>query len=534
MRRLTRLAVPLAPAMTICLLTAGCGTGPATSGPNAQGKYVKDGTFTLAISDDLGTFDPYQSNILKQYMKIAYDSMINMRPDGKLVSGLAEKWSATATTATFTLRGDITCSDGTPLTATQVAADLTYIADPKNKSSLYGSQVPATPFTATGDDTARTVTIDMKEPYGFILHTIGLAPIVCGKAMKDRAILKTGSDGTGPFVLTKVTAGQSYTFTRRDGYTWGPGGATTKTPGMPRTVVLRIISNETTAANLLLSGEVNATTIAGEDRHRLTARGLRKIPLAGSGAWLWFNHAPERTTADKRIRQALVAALDTTALVKVNTGGDGTPSQGLAALEPKACPGDTVTGRLPRHDPTAAATLLDQAGWTKNSDGIRTKNGKQLTIDLHYLSALSSFNKPTAELVAEQWKAIGVKTELTGDTLVTMNETMFKTAAFDIYMQGFGVFLPSAMSKYITGPTPPEGVNLAGIDNKTYNDLTAKAITKTPPEACTYWNQAEQALWQETNIAPIANRPTNYFLNKTQAQFMGYETPIPTSIRMLG
>jgi peptide/nickel transport system substrate-binding protein len=531
-RTLTTPSVPLAVTVAACLSASAC-VGGSRGVTGSQGRYAENGTFTMSIGDDLGGFDPYQSNIIKSYYMLAYDSMINIRLDGTLVSGLADKWSADARSATFRLRPDVTCSDGTPLTAGQVAADLTYAADPKNKSSLYGSQVPSTPFTATGDDATRTVKIAMSKPYGFLLHTVGLFPVVCGKGMKDRSILKTSSDGTGPFVLTKVVPGQSYTFTVRKGYKWGPAGATTGAPGTPRTVVLRTVTNETTAANLLLSGQISAANIAGDDQQRLVARGMRKVPQAATGAWLWFNHAPRRPTADTRLRQALVDALDIPALIKVNAGGYGGPSTGLAGLEPKACPGDTVRGRLPAHDTAAADTLLNQAGWIKGPDGIRTKNGRQLTLDLHFVAALSSFNKPTAELVAEQWKTVGIKVKLTADTIVGMNTTMFQTANFDVYMQGYGVFLPSAMVKYIAGPVPPEGVNLAAIDNKDYEKLTDKAISMTPPSACTYWNQAEQALWRAADIVPIANRPINFFLRNAEAQFMGYENPVPTSIRML-
>ena len=249
---------------------------------------------------------------------------------------------------------------------------------------------------------------------------------------------------------------------------------------------------------------------------------------------MWFNHAARRPTADEQVRQALTAGLDIPSLIKVNTGGDGGPSTGLAGFEPKACPGDTVAGRLPKHDPAAAESLLEQAGWTKGQDGIRTKNGRQLTLDLHYVPAYSSFNKPTAELVAAQWKIVGVKVKLTPDTIVAMSQTMFQTTNFDVYMQGYGVFVPSAMVKYIGGPVPPEGVNLAAIKNKDYDEQTAKAITMTPPQACTYWNQAEQALWRAADIVPVANRPTMFFLRNAEAQFMGYENPVPSSIRLLG
>ena len=253
------------------------------------------------------------------------------------------------------------------------------------------------------------------EPFGFLLHTIGLAPIVCAKGLADPDMLKTASDGTGPFILTHVVPGQTYTLKVRKDYKWGPDGASTNAPGTPATVVLRVITQETTAANLLLSGEVNMARVGGEDQERLVARGLRRFDVAGPPAGLRFNQRPGHPTADKRVRQALVQALDLNQVVKVSAGGHGAPATTLVQVEPKPCSGNTVAGQFPRHDAAAAESLLDQAGWIKGADGIRRSNGTPFTIDLHYLPTWTSFEKATVEYIAQEWRAIGVKVKLTAD-----------------------------------------------------------------------------------------------------------------------
>ncbi len=510
-------------------LTAGCG---GHRSENTERGLASNGTFTMAIKDDPGVFDPYRHN-LGGYAGFAYDSLLKLQPDGSFVSSLAEKWKADANAATFTLRQGITCSDGTPLTASQVAADLTYMGDPKNQSPQYGMNIPTVPFTATGQDTTRTVNVVMKQPFGFLLNMISQAPIMCAKGLKDPSLLKTASDGTGPFVLSSVVPGQSYTFTVRKGYAWGPGGAATNVPGTPAKVVLRIISNEATAANLLLSGELNFATISGDDRQRLDAQGLKRLKEQQSGAWLWLNHLGGRPTADIRVRQALVHALDLGQIVKVNSGGTGSAATGLIPLEPRPCTSDTVAGRLPGHDVGAAESLLDQAGWTRGADSTRSKHGKPMTLDLHYWPAGSPFNKPAAELVAQQWQAIGVKVKLSADSATTFSQVMYQTGDYDVYMQGFGYNLPSQMVSYLSGQAPPKGTNLSGIRNKDYDTLTAKANTLVPPAACTYWDQAEQALWRDVDIVPVAKRPAYHYLKNALAQARGYNLPLPTSIRML-
>lgn len=504
-----------------------------SSGVSAQGgRYVTDGTFTMAITDDRGSFDPYRTNLFA-YAKLAYDSLVNLQPDGSFVSGLAEKWSADARTASFTLRPGITCSDGTPLTASQVVADLRYLGDPKNQSVQYGVTIPTIPFTATADDASRTVKVVLQSSFGFLLHTIGSVPIVCATGLADPASIRAASDGTGPFVLDKVVAGQTYTFTIRRGYSWGPGGASTSAPGTPAKIVLRVVPNEATAANIVLAGEANLVRNSTEDKQRLDARGLKNFDVLQPGPWLRFNQRDARPAADKRVRQALVGALDLGQVVKVNTGGRGRPATGVVAIEPDPCPGDTLSGQLPVHDAAAAESLLDQAGWKKDADGVRRKDGLPLELDLYYVTALSGFDKPTAELIAEQWRLIGVRVNLSTTTPVAYNKVMYETGNWDVFLASAVFNLPSQAARFVSGPLPPDGLNGSGIHNVRYDALVAKAQSLTPPTACTYWHQAEQALFRDVDVVPIANQLWTYYLYKAEARAAGRDVPIPTSIRVL-
>ncbi len=514
-----------------CLVAAGCsGAANQPSDRNAA-KYAAGGTFTMVLHDDRGNFDPYQTNILN-YAKFAYDSLVNLQPNGKFATGLAAKWSVGVKSATFTLRAGVTCSDGAPLTASQVAADLTYLGDPKNKSVLYGVTIPAVPYTVTANDAARTVKVTLSKPFGFLLQTIGQTPVVCPKGLKDPNRLKFASDGTGPFVLTEVVPGQSYTFMVRKGYTWGPNGASTSAPGTPAKVVFKVLRNETTAANLLLSGEVNMARITGEDRARLDARGLAKFQRPTPGAWMQFNQFAERPAADRRIRQALVQAVDLGEVVKVNSGGTGKPATGLINLVPNVCADDTVSGTLPKYDAAAAEALLDQAGWTKGDDGLRRKAGRPLELDLLYVPEWSIYNKPTVELVAKRFEHIGIKAEIVATTLAELPKYLYQSRNWDIFLEGNGLNLPINAVPFYSGPVPPKGLNFSGVNNSAYNALVAKAKALPIPEACTFWKEAEQTLFRNIDVVPIVNRPEQWFMHKAEATFAGYDRPLPISIKL--
>ena len=66
-----------------------------------------------------------------------------------------------------------------------------------------------------------------------MLNSISNLPMVCESGMKDRASLKNQTAGTGPYVLAKANPGVDYVYKVRDGYTWGPDGATTAENGTP-------------------------------------------------------------------------------------------------------------------------------------------------------------------------------------------------------------------------------------------------------------------------------------------------------------
>ncbi|TDC53276.1 ABC transporter substrate-binding protein [Jiangella ureilytica] len=527
-------AVLLVAFAAACLATAcGATSDDDTGSTGGSASYAIDATFTIGLRDDPGTFDPYHSQLIFGEAYLAYDSLLNLAPDGEFVSGLAETWTADANGATFTLREDVTCSDGAPLTASDVAAAITFVSDPANQSPQYGVYTPTVSLTATGDDAARTVEVTVAEPFGFLLHTVGQLPIVCARGLADPDLLRTESDGTGPFVLTDVVPGQTYTFTRRDDYAWGPDGAGTDQPGMPKQVVLRIVTNESTRANLLLSGEINFALITGRDWQRLDAQGLDKVVVPSSGAWLWFNQVDGRVTQDKKVRQALVQSLDFEELVAVSTGETGSLSDGLITAEPKACPGDTVSGQLPGFDVAASEALLDEAGWAAGADGLRAKDGVPLTIDLHFVPSITPDYQPAAELVAQKWEELGIRVELTSDTFTTMNQFMFETSDYDVYLGGFGFGLPHQAVPYLSGPVPPDGTNLSGLHNAEYEELVAQAQALTPPEACEYWGRAEQALFRNLDLVPISNRPWPFYLQHAEARTSSTNFPVPTSMRVL-
>ncbi|MGH3301407.1 MAG: ABC transporter substrate-binding protein [Streptosporangiaceae bacterium] len=522
-------------AVVMCgLALAATACGSSAKSPAATSNLNTGGTLTELISSDPGNLNPLQTvnGTTRSVDFYSYDPLINQIASGQLVSGLASKWQQAGNTYTFTLRRGVTCSDGSALTASTVAANVSYIANPANKSPLLGLFVPPG-AKATADDAASTVTITLAGPFPFFLNDLASFGIVCAKGLADPAILAQGTDGTGPFTLTGSVPGEQYTFAVRRGYHWGPAGASTDVAGMPGTIVLKVVTNMTTAANLLLDGQANAAgSVTGPDTKRLAAAHLFKaggtlVPLGE----LWFNQAAGHPGASETVRQALLMALNLPQVGTVLTQGQGVPAAGLVTVTPKACSGNTVAGNLPTYDPAKARTLLDQAGWTAGPGGIRAKAGKQLAISILYPTDVGGDPASAFELAAQEWGNIGVKVTLQSNTSTGEEGVLFGPGTYDVVDIALGVTVPSEAVPFLSGPVPPAGTNFAHIDNSAYNTLVAQAAAKRGATGCPQWNQAEVDLFKAADIAPFENEAVPAWGKSATFQVLA-GLIVPTSLRL--
>ncbi|GII90420.1 ABC transporter substrate-binding protein [Sinosporangium siamense] len=515
------------------LLAAACGGG-GESGGGGNVASAENATFTAAIGADPGLLDPATGvlSITNFALKFAYDSLVH-NEDGKVVSGLAEKWDVKPDSVTFTIRKDVTCSDGSKVTPSQIAQNFTHIADPATKSPIYGVLVPAG-IVAKADDAANTVTISTPKPYSFLLDAASGIYIVCGKGLEDRSLLAKGTSGSGPYTLASSVSGDNYTFTKREGYTWGPGGKGNSEPGQPGKVVLKVVPNEQTAANLLISGEVNSVKVFGEDRPRLEAApGLtRSVGGAGNGQF-FYNQKDGLPGSELEVRKALTQAVDLQELGKIATGGKGRPVNGLGIEGMEPCTDDSVTGALPAFDPAAAAAALDAAGWKTGADGIRVKNGKRLTIRYVYGTTRGAGIVAGAEYLAGVWKKAGVEVKLNGIIDTKLAEVLNSSGDWDVIWLPIGVTNPSQLMGFFSGPSAPKGANFGHLDNKTYVEKATEALKTPGPEGCKLWAEAERALFTNFDLIPVVEN-TVLFANKGATNKFFGDQIVPTSIRMTG
>lgn len=515
---------------SLVLTSCGGGNGGADRSRTAP---LKDGTFVVSLASDPGNLDPqmnatYAPAFLAAF---AYEGLVS-RVGEEIVPNLAESWEDSPTEVTYTLREGVTCADGSPLTVETVARNYQYIADPDNQSPLLGGSVPVGTAVSSDAD-ARTVTITVPTPSSFLLATTGSVPIVCEKGLSDRAYLAHNTDGTGLFALSETVANDHYLFTRREGYTWGADETTSETLGVPKEVMVKIIANQTTAANLLLDGELTATVSNGPDRGRLMAAGFEAVTSPGPLIQMWFNQLASRAPSDPRVREALSVALDVPQVAAIAGGEWGIPPTRLAAAAPSACGARTVPEEPPAPDIDAANSLLDEAGWTMGDDGIRTKDGEPLTLklvwdrDLGDPAAISS----AAEYAVAAWRDIGVDAKAEEVTGAGIGEVLFQTSDYDVSWIPIVVSYPSHFMRFVSGPTPPDGTNFPNANIPGIDDMIAAANLLTAGDSCPAWDEIETLYLEDHAVVPVVDSD-NAILARHATFRMNGLTIAAASIRM--
>ncbi|MFI5430692.1 ABC transporter substrate-binding protein [Rhodococcus baikonurensis] len=530
-----RSACAIAVVIVGALSVASCS---GASGGSTSGEYASDGTFVTTIKEDPGNLNPLVTNKVAAQIvgAYAYDSLVDIETTpGQVRSYLAESWEEMPQKVSYTLHQGITCSDGASFTARSAADNINWIADPANGSSLRGKVVPASAVaTAQGN----TVTVETSEPAPFLFNSIGSLKLACSGALADPNSVKTASNGTGLFEITEVVANDHITLKRRSGYAWGPNGETTsETVGVPKTVTIKIVTDPSTTANLLLSKGVNAATVTGADEERMETAGLESRSYVTMTDQFIFNQFDGTPAADPAVRKALLQAADLDAYTKIATASKGERAQSLAVIEPRACRYDSVEGSLPPVDTASAAKTLEAAGWAVDADGKRSKDGRPLEISVVYINSVDA-KAGAAEYLAKQWEAIGARVELRGgdDSFVLANTF----SATDRSAWGVAVGLtiqsntPTTFPAYFSGPVPPDGTNFAFVENTKYSEAVAKAVSLQGQESCPVWEQAERALFDSVDVVPVAVAPNNMYFNGAESLGSPFAGVVPgASIRIL-
>ena len=500
--------------LVLSLTLTGCASGSPSSGASPAASVaatatpptaVAGGTMAIRLPGDWVTLD-IQGAVEQNGNQIGfavYDRLVARDKTGKILPYVAKSWTATSSEVTFTLRDDVTCSDGTKLTPT-VAGDSFKRLFTSNPPSLVRALGPG-PFTVTADDAANTLTIKLGTPNsdlvaGFATQVGG---IICPAGIKDPTKLTNGAAGSGPYTIESATKGDGIVMKLRSDWKWGPSGTTAQTVGLPQQITFKVITNESTAANLLLTGGLDVGMFLGADVQRLQADPtLIAKDSPGFGTYpLTFNERAGRVTADEKVREAIMTAIDPKSWAIAAFSGRGNVSPSFVSQQ-VACFDPATAALVPAPSIDKAQSILKDAGWTL-TNGKFSKDGKPLTLTLP--ASQSNMPRPATEYLQATLTKMGADV-IAQDTDMPSYLTALRGGNFDIIVvpaTNGGPQISGAISSF-TGDLYPKGNNYGAIVDPVLETAKTAALNGQPGD-CSQWNIIQEQLLKKHHYMPLAS-----------------------------
>ncbi|WP_377273548.1 ABC transporter substrate-binding protein [Peterkaempfera sp. SMS 1(5)a] len=456
-RRPRRFASALA-ALSATVLT---GVGTLSLAPAAA---AADQGSTLRVSmrgigvDSLNPFLAYFAGAYDVFGSI-YPALDYLDQDGNVKPYLADSWTSSADklTWTFKIHQGLKWSDGKPITAQDAAWTLNLIMTNSTAATANGSLVSN--FKSVTAPDASTLVISTKTPQANMLSLsvpINAIPIVPQHVWEshvaDLGKFKNTDFpvvGYGPWTLTSYKTDQYAKFDANKSFQFGA-------PKFDH-MVMQSFKNTDAAVAALRSGQLDYVTNLNPTQYKALKgqKGITTYQEAGNRWNAVELNAGAKTRggktigtanpalADSVVRTAIATAMDKKTLVtKVE---DGFAKPGVGYLPPTLpqyawTPSDDEKIDF---DLAKANQMLDGAGYTKGTDGVRinpkTKKPLELRLGIH---SNSDSDTQVSTYISGWLKEIGIKTDIQSMSSTMLNDNLAK-GDWDMLMDSWS-----------TGPDP--------------------------------------------------------------------------------
>ncbi|HYI16426.1 MAG TPA: ABC transporter substrate-binding protein, partial [Thermomicrobiales bacterium] len=300
--------------------------------------------------------------------------------------------------------------DDTPFNAEAVQKFFDRVADPETKSGFAANLLGPYDSTEIADD--YNLTVKMSAPFAPALDGMSQAflGITSPTAVEaDPTAFLKSPVGTGFMVFKEWVEGDHITMVRNEAYKWGPPIFTHTGPAYLEEVTFRFYADHPTRLSALEAGDVNMIEqLPDADLSRFEEDSSYEVQLGfapGMPAVMMINMTEEPFT-DINVRTAYIQAIDRQTLVDVANFGATEMAYGPLF---RTTPGYTqdVESYYP-FDLDAAKAMLEEAGWTEGSEGIREKDGNPLSL----VWVMGDAHAHYAELLQAQVREAGFDVEL--------------------------------------------------------------------------------------------------------------------------
>lgn len=453
-------------------------------------------TLTIATTTDVVNYNPLIGNSRSDYWitNLMYPHLLSIGDDGSKEPQLAEEWGyVDDTTGFYEIRDDMTWSDGEKLTAEDVAYTMNAVKQDKPSGTFYGQMANFESATAVSDT---RVEIKLTQPDSSIVEEIGFWGNVVPQHIFEPGgsvaeFANDGGDGgwvsAGPFKLTKVQVGQSYTLERMENYPLVEGG----TP-IPAQVVYRVFPDVNTEILALQSGEVDAiaNSLPPSQVEQLRATdGIEVVEVTGLGYAHMTYNMTQPDLAKTEVRQALAHAADYEAIRNVVLQGQAV-STGSSPLMPVLADYYDDSTTEYEYDPALSRQLMEKAGYKADSSG-------NFPVSFRLIYSLQDpVTSQWAQLVKDGAAEAGITIELQG---TERNTYLAQTndGDYDIYAGNFAI-MDDPVTNFTLSYLPGGAINYTLVDDPELNALIQEAsVTFDESEKIRIMREAAKIVHEE-------------------------------------
>ena len=441
----SRLLRPLTGLVTAALLSLSglAVTTSAHADSDSTSKPIK-----VSMVADIDTFNPFTAVLLAStgINRYQYESLVGYGKNSEPAPGLADTWETSddGTTWTFHIPEDRKWSDGKPVTADDVVYTYTSIMKTTALQAANGGLVTNIADVKAADP--QTVVMTLKSAQA--PNPGQEIPIVPKHVWENEDAAKYAADkdvvGSGPFTITTYKTGQSVELKANPHFWRGKA----KVAG----ITYVTYKNTDAAVQGLKAGEVDIVdgltpaqydSLKGADNiTRHAGIGRRYQALAINPGTVDIDGKPmgdgNPALEDPKLREAIFMAVDKKTLLDRVLQGLGDLGQ---TEVPKSY--ENFFGFADGHeevpfDLDAANQLLDDAGYTKGSDGMREdKDGKPLKLRLMGRNTEPSHTQ-MADFLTSWFKDIGIALDVSMVTPDKVNEDS-TLGKYDLYFTGWSL-----------------------------------------------------------------------------------------------
>ena len=393
-------------------------SAPAITQPQAGGDLVQ------AVAEDAESFNPVLDNnatAIAVAEKI-YPRLVGQDPQSGAITPteLAESWEIApdGRVYTFTLRSNVTWSDGQPVSAADFLFTYGAMASDLAQSPFRGRTANIERIEAPDPG---TVVITLREADCAILHSLRQPLLPAHRYAADLSDLQTNplnaapSVSAGPFAFVERAPGQQIVLARNPAY-W-------KGPARMERWILRVIPDAAARWAQLQAGEVDLLHLSASDltqvgsssgpnteQYLYPETGYHFIalnladpanPQPGQDATgALYPQAPHPILGDENVRRALELAVGYPQVLDTAYGGQAYPIAGYVLPSVSWAFADDLAPVTT--DMAQAQALLEAAGWVdSDGDGVRDRNGLPLELTL-ITNADNSQRVAAGELIRDQ------------------------------------------------------------------------------------------------------------------------------------